>query len=397
MTKHKTIVALTLLCCAFFTWGFLTSINSILVPYAQVTFDLSITQSMWIQSVFYTSPLLVCLPTVTLIKSFGYRTALIISLSLISFGSMFAAFAFMVQMFIWLLLAIFVIACGVAMLQVIANPYIVSLGDASTAPQRLTFASTVNSLGTTVAPYMAAHLLFSEYENVDVLLYVCVSAAIALLALSIYVVKISEPSVKYAKDDITDKRGLFAHKHLVFGIIALFCYTGVETSIGSLLVSYLNTYADFTPASAAKMVTFYWGGAMLGRLLGSIIFSRINSRYVLVFNSIAAISIVSVVLLFPSRSAAYLLVSVGLLNSIMYPVIFSLAVRDLDSYTEKASGFLVMAGLGGATIPLLQTSLSSSVGLNNSFLIPIGCYLFILCYAMWLFKTKQSDLTLHQV
>lgn len=387
MSKSNSSIALALLCGVFFAWGFLTSINSILVPYAQQLFKLSMTQSMLIQSVFYTSPLLVCLPTVFVIKGTGYRKALMISLMLIVLGGLCAMFAFHTTWFALLLTAIFIIACGVAMLQVIANPYVVALGESHSAPQRLTFASTINSLGTTVAPYFTAHLLFSDntQPNMDVALYAGITGFMILLCLAIRAAKMPEPQAKLG-DQQTCK--LFDHRHLVFGIVAIFCYTGAETSIASLLVSYLSSYGGLQPSSAAQMVALYWGGAMIGRLIGTALFSTVNARLVLIINALTAVAVTAFVAVNPGVSSAYLLIAVGLLNSIMYPVIFSLAVDNLGSYTEKASGFLVMAGLGGATIPLLQTALSSAATLNVSFLLPAACYGFILLFATSLYRPE---------
>ncbi|WP_051901945.1 glucose/galactose MFS transporter, partial [Photobacterium sanctipauli] len=354
--KTKSITALSLLSCVFFFWGFLTAINTVLVPYAKEAFGLSITQSMLIQTVFFSSPLLVCLPTVRLIRRVGYKLALLSGLGAISIGALSIIPALYIESFLALLGAILVIASGVAMLQVIANPYVVAIGPVESASQRLTFASSINSLGTTVGPYIGAYALFSSSSfELPTVMYLAVASAIILVALAIATMNMDEPKVNQQPIEEESAGNILAHRHLVFGIVAIFCYTGAETSIGSFLVSYLTNYAGYPQMAAAKMVTLYWGGAMIGRIIGSLIFGKLNPRKILASNTVLAILVTLTAMLKPGSASAIALVALGLLNSIMYPVIFSLALAKVGHLKERASGMLVMAGAGGAIVPLIQT------------------------------------------
>ncbi|MGF1683764.1 sugar MFS transporter [Photobacterium minamisatsumaniensis] len=389
--KRKSITALFLLSCVFFFWGFLTALNTVLVPYAKETFDLSTTQSMLIQTVFYSSPLLICLPTVRLIRLVGYKHSLIGGLGFICIGALCVIPALYSESFLTLLGAILVIASGVAMLQVITNPYVVAIGPVESAPQRLTIASTINSLGTTASPYIGAYALFSSSSVLlSTIMYVSVASVIALTALAIAMIKMEEPKVRHEPVDGSENESIFKHRHLVFGIVAIFCYTGAETSVGSFLVSYLTSYAGYTQMGAAKMVTLYWGGAMVGRILGSLVFGKINPRKTLATNAILAIVVAVMAIVNPGTTSAMALVAMGLLNSIMYPVIFSLALAKVNHLKERASGLLVMAGVGGATIPLVQTYISDTTNMTSSFLIPAVCYLFILTYSIALYRPESK-------
>ncbi|PSW22155.1 glucose/galactose MFS transporter [Photobacterium sanctipauli] len=389
--KTKSITALSLLSCVFFFWGFLTAINTVLVPYAKEAFGLSITQSMLIQTVFFSSPLLVCLPTVRLIRRVGYKLALLSGLGAISIGALSIIPALYIESFLALLGAILVIASGVAMLQVIANPYVVAIGPVESASQRLTFASSINSLGTTVGPYIGAYALFSSSSfELPTVMYLAVASAIILVALAIATMNMDEPKVNQQPIEEESAGNILAHRHLVFGIVAIFCYTGAETSIGSFLVSYLTNYAGYPQMAAAKMVTLYWGGAMIGRIIGSLIFGKLNPRKILASNTVLAILVTLTAMLKPGSASAIALVALGLLNSIMYPVIFSLALAKVGHLKERASGMLVMAGAGGAIVPLIQTYISETTNMAHSFLIPAGCYLFILIYSALLYRPKAK-------
>jgi MFS transporter, FHS family, L-fucose permease len=389
--KSKSITALSLLGCVFFFWGFLTALNTVLVPFTKEAFGLSITQSMLIQTVFYSSPLLVCLPTVRLIRLVGYKRSLVGGLGLISIGALCVIPALYTESFLTLLGAILVIASGVAMLQVIANPYVVAIGPAESASQRLTIASTINSLGTTAGPYIGAYALFSSSSiGLPIVMYVSVASVIVLVALAITMIQMEEPKISQKPIGESQGESIFEHRHLVFGIVAIFCYTGAETSIGSFLVSYLTKYAGYTNIAAAKMVTIYWGGAMVGRIIGSLAFGKISPRKTLATNAIFAMVAIFMVIVNPGTATAMALVAMGLLNSIMYPVIFSLALAKVGNLKERASGMLVMAGVGGATIPLLQTYISDTTSMTRSFLVPAICYLFILIYSVVLYRPNSK-------
>lgn len=388
-SRKENPFALFLLSSVFFTWGFLTALNSVLIPHLQEVFELSYTQSMLIQVVFSSSPLFICLPTAKLMNVIGYKKTLIAGLGLVIAGTL--AFFPATEAFSYplVLLAVMITALGVAALQVVANPYVAALGDSKSASVRLTMTSGINSLGTTVAPYVGALMLFSASsltaEAQAALVqapYLLAAGFVLLLALTIKLAPLPEPLVASESRNEKATVSLRQHRHLLLGIIAIFCYTGAEVSTGTFLMSYLSDMqlGGYDRVTAGKLVSFYWGGAMVGRLLGSILFRYLRARKALLFNVGMALFLLSFAIGFPGRSGGWALIALGLCNSIMYPVIFSLAVANLGNNTAKASGVLVMAGVGGAVVPLLQALIADQSGLVTSLMVPVGCYLMILFY-----------------
>ena len=382
--------ALALLSFVFFSWGFLSSLNSVLIPHLQQVFNLSYTQSMLIQAVFSSSPLLVSMPVATMMKTAGYKNALIMGLMLVVLGTLIFYPATVAFSFPVVLVAVFVTALGVAALQVVANPFVAYLGDSKTASARLTMTSGINSLGTTVAPYLGAVVLFSATglsarEQAALIQgpYLISALLIATLAIVIKATHLPEPP-KIAEQAKTGALPAWRYRHLLLGLFAIFCYTGAEVGIGSFLVGYLSdaSLGGLDRATAGKMVTFYWGGAMAGRLAGSVLFRYLNARKVMATNAMMAMTFVVLAIVLPGKTGGWFLIAVGLCNSIMYPVIFSLALEKLGDSTAQASGLLVMAGVGGAVLPMVQALVADQFGLSASLLIPAVSYAAIFSYGI---------------
>ncbi|MGI9281224.1 MAG: sugar MFS transporter [Endozoicomonas sp.] len=390
ITRPGSRIALGLLCTVFFTWGFLTSLNSILIPHLQNAFELSYTESMLIQVVFSSAPVIISLPSALLIQRIGYRKTLIYGLLLVAMGA--AAFYPATEIFSFplVLLAVLIIALGVGVLQVAANPYVAKLGNPETVSSRLTMASGINSLGTTVAPYIGAVFLLSatglgskELATLVQGPYLYTALSVLILAAVLMVSKIPEPApVVRACQSGSITPPVWKHRNLMLGLVAIFAYCGAEVSVGNFLVGYLSDpgLGGYERSVAGKMVALYWGGAMVGRLLGGFIFQVIEARKVLILNAVLASVLIFVAILLPGNMGGWALLAVGLCNSIMYPVIFTLSIKNLGERTEQASGLLIMAGIGGAIIPLLQALVADNGSLLFSLVIPVFCYGYIVSF-----------------
>jgi FHS family L-fucose permease-like MFS transporter len=307
------------------------------------------------------------------------------------------------------LAAFFVLASGITLLQVAANPYVTLLGDPATASSRLTLTQAFNALGTTIAPYLGAVFILAtavktsaELAQLDAGQLAAYQSAQAsavqqpylLLAAALFVVAGVFAAIKLPTiTDQTDPQPLLGasppsqssawqYRHLVLGAVAIFVYVGGEVAIGSFLVSFLTdpNLAALTEQNAAKYVAFYWGGAMVGRFLGSVIMQAIPARKVLAFNALTAALLVLVTMLGRGDWVMWTILAVGLFNSIMFPTIFSLALTGLGQHTGQGSGILCAAIVGGAIIPLLQGLFADHIGLQQAFFIPILCYLYIAYY-----------------
>ncbi|MDE1238194.1 MFS transporter [Vibrio aestuarianus] len=388
-SRRQIVVTCSLLCCVFFSWGFLTALNSILIPYLQQVFALSYTQSMYIQVIFSASPLLVSLPAANLINSIGYKKALLAGLLLVAMGALLFIPATESVSFGFILFAVAILASGVGAIQVVANPYIAHVGESSKTASRLSMAQGVNSLGTTIAPYLGSVLLFSATATepgaqirLVQLPYVGVAVALLLLCVIIFFSEMAEPKHEASKTAVS-ANSLWQYRQLMFGVVAIFCYTGAETSIAAFLVSYLRNpaIANVDVELAGKLVALYWAGAMIGRLSGSALFLRYNARILLIGCAVTALFFLGIAMIELSYLGAIALIMIGLCHSIMYPVIFSLAVFGVED-KAAASGVLVMAGVGGAVLPLIQAIVADNFGLASSLFVPAVSYVYILFYSL---------------
>ena len=384
--------ALTSLTTLFFMWGFITCLNDILIPHLKGVFDLSYSQAMLVQFCFFGAYFLVSVPSGYLIKRVGYQKGIVLGLVIAAIGcALFypAAAVFSYPVFLF---ALFVLASGVTLLQVSANPYVSNLGPVKTASARLNLTQAFNSLGTTVAPFFGALLILdqasqalSAAESADAvkLPYLLLASALLVLAAIFAWLKLPDLQEQSNSDPLSvADSSVWQHRHLVLGVGAIFLYVGAEVAIGSFLVSFLSleTIAGLSEHQAAHYIAYYWGGAMVGRFIGAGLLHKIDAGKMLAFNAIMAVSLLVVTLLASGALAMWAILLVGLCNSIMFPTIFSLAINQLKQHTSQGSGLLCLAIVGGAIVPLLQGVLADQLGVQLSFALPVICYLYIAYY-----------------
>lgn len=398
-TSHFVLGTLTSL---FFMWGFITAMNDVLIPHLKSLFELSFTKAMLVQSCFFGAYFLVSIPGGRLVSKVGYQKGIGIGLITAAVGCvMFIPSAYMEQYWMFLT-ALFVLASGVTILQVAANPLVTVMGDPETASSRLTMTQAFNSLGTTVAPIIGGYLLFSATHGessapveASSVIAPYLSMAGILVVMAIVMIKVSLP--KPSKDDVDlpteADQTVLKHRHLALGVIGIFVYVGAEVSIGSFLVNYFvsENVMGMTEGQAANYIAYYWGGAMVGRFIGAVLMQKVSPGKLLAFNS--ALSCLLIILSVSSSGslAMWSILAVGLCNSIMFPTIFSLALKGLGKQTANGSGMLCLAIVGGAIIPLLQGVVADTIGLQISFLLPMLCYLYIAYYGLIGSKPVESQ------
>lgn len=394
--------ALTSLTSLFFMWGFITCLNDILIPHLKGVFDLSYSQAMLVQFCFFGAYFIVSLPAGAIVKKLGYQKGIVLGLVIAAMGCLGFYPAASMHSYPVFLMALFVLASGITLLQVSANPYVSMLGDAKTASSRLTMTQAFNALGTTVAPFFGALLILNQAaESMSVqasaeavqMPYVFLAAMLLVLAAIFAWLKLPNLSASEdveQNDSSKDNGSAWQYNHLVLGAIGIFVYVGAEVSIGSFLVSFFAdpSIAGLEESEAAKYIAYYWGGAMVGRFIGAAVMQKISGGKVLCFNSIFAVILIIVTTLSSGTVAMTAIILVGLCNSIMFPTIFSLAINGLGKHTSQGSGILCLAIVGGAIIPLIQGFLADSIGIQLSFLLPIVCYLFIAYYGLSGSKVK---------
>jgi len=392
------LISLTTL---FFMWGFITCLNDILIPYLKGAFNLTFTQAMLIQFCFFSAYFVVSLPAGMVVSRIGYQKGIVLGLGIACLGCVLFFPAAASQVYGIFLLALFVLASGITILQVSANPYVTALGDPKTASSRLTMTQAFNSLGTTVAPFFGSYLMYgatgehsmatASASDVQVP-YLILAAALLLLALVFLFLKLPTLNHTSASTGIF-KGGAWQHKHLVLGAVGIFMYVGAEVAIGSMLVNYLASpsVANLTEAKASKLLAYYWGGAMVGRFIGALVMQKVSGGLVLAFNAFFAIVLILISISTTGDMALYSVLAVGLFNSIMFPTIFSLALQQLGKDTPQGSGILCLAIVGGAIVPLLQGMLADSIGVTLSFLLPASCYLYIAYYGLVGSRVSQTN------
>jgi len=388
----------------FFMWGFLTSLNDILVPHLKSIFDLSYTRAMLVQFAFFSAYFLFSVPWSKAVNIIGYQRSMVAGLLTMTVGSFLFIPAASSASYPLFLTALVILACGITGLQVAANPYVVVLGKPKTASSRLDLTQAFNSLGTTIGPKIGGLLILSAaplaLEQLRQLApqalqayrvqtaatvkmpYTVISVALLLLAVLIGASKLPKIESAHAAQKSDDT--IWKHPNLTLAALGIFAYVGAEVSIGSFLVNYfgLPEVRGLSAKTAAGFVSFYWGGAMIGRFLGAGILRRVKAGYALAFCAIAAGTLVTVSMLVDGHAAMWTILAVGLFNSIMFPTIFSLGEAELGTLTGSGSGLLNMAIVGGAIVPLLVGAMADRVGLHHAFVIPVLCYLYILYYGL---------------
>ncbi|WDE06274.1 sugar MFS transporter [Thalassomonas viridans] len=401
--------ALVSLTSLFFIWGFLTSLNDILIPHLKNVFSLSYTQAMLIQFCFFGAYFIVSLPAGRLVRLIGYQKGIVTGLIIAGVGCLAFYPAASLASYPVFLGALFIMASGITILQVSANPYVTALGSSETASGRLTMTQAFNSLGTTVAPLFGAVLILTaattgleqlseaqfKAQEAQAVQTPYLMLAFSLLLLAFVFSRLKLPVIaSHQQEAAQDKNrpGIWSHRHLMLGAVAIFVYVGAEVSIGSFLINFLgeDNIAGMEEAEAAALIAYYWGGAMVGRFIGAIIMQKVPAGKLLAVNALLATAMVAVAMTLTGNIAMYAILLVGLFNSIMFPTIFSLALTGLKHHTSQGSGILCLAIVGGAIVPLFQGMLADSIGIQLSFILPLLCYLYIGYYGLAGSKPKPG-------
>ncbi len=406
-------LAMAMVTTLFFMWGFLTALNDILVPHLKSIFDLTYAEVMLIQFSFFSAYFVFAIPSGKVVEWIGYKRTIVAGLATMGLGAFLFIPAASAPSFPLFLTALIVLAAGITSLQVAANPYVAVLGPPETASSRLNLTQAFNSLGTTIAPYLGSLLILSSaplampevrrlpvselqayrLQQASSVKLPYLGLAIALIALALVIAKFRLPTIAAESFPVPGERtlSLWKQRNLVLGAIAIFVYVGAEVSIGSFLVSYMSQpyVANISVKLAARYVSFYWGGAMIGRFIGSGLLQKVRTGTLLGAFAIIASLLVSVSILSTGHAAMWSILAVGLFNSIMFPSIFTLGIDGLGPLTGEGSGVLVCAIVGGAVIPELQGILADHIGIHHAFFIPVICYLYIMYFAFWGSQRRQ--------
>ena len=410
--------AMAMVTTLFFMWGFLTSLNDILVPHLKSIFDLNYTRVMFINLAFFGSYFVFAIPAGKLIEMIGYKRTMVVGLLIMAAGALLFVPAANGPSYALFLGALIVLAAGVTALQVAANPYVTVLGPARTASSRLNLTQAFNSLGTTVAPWVGGKLILAaapmtaaalmRLSAPDLLAYRVheassvkvpyIGIALALTVLALAIAMFNLPKIEATREfrpmGETDAaaRDLWKQRQLVLGAIGIFVYVGAEVAIGSFLINYFGQpeIGNMATQAAAGLVSVYWFCAMVGRFIGAAVLRKLPTRAVLGTVAVIAGLLVITSMLSTGWLAMGTIIAVGLFNSVMFPNIFSLGIEGLGPLTGKGSGLLVMAIVGGAIIPVAEGALADRIGIHHAFILPVLCYIYIAYYGYFGSVPKQD-------
>ncbi|RTI71110.1 sugar MFS transporter [Campylobacter jejuni] len=392
--------ALAALTALFFAMGFITVLNDILIPHLKAIFNLNHFESALVQFCFFGAYFVTGGIFGKLLEKVGYPIGVVLGFVLTAIGCVLFYLAASMASYPIFLGAFFILASGVVLLQTAGNPFVTLLAPGKEATA-LTLVQAFNSLGTTLGPIFGAAFILSdtvkyaskleEAQSVQIP-YLGIAGILILLAIVTYLLRL--PDARQMVEKIIDKKNhnnkgsVFEYPHFVLGVAAIFFYVGAEVSIGSFLILTMEKFANIQEITAAKYIVYYWGGAMIGRFIGSFVMTKLAPNKCLVFNSIVNICLIIMAILIGGKIAMVALLAIGLFNSIMFPTIFSLATKKLGKFTSRASGLISMAIVGGALIPPVQGLVADYFDLLISYLVPLLCYFYILFFAIKGYRVK---------
>lgn len=390
--------ALISLAVLYFMMGFITVMNDSLVPFFKAGFTLSYSQSSLVQFYFFLTYAVVSIPAGKVVERIGYKNGMVYGFVIASFGAFLFYPASAYHQYALFLAALFVLAIGIVLLQVAANPYITVLGSPKTAASRLTLIQGIGSLGTTLAPIFGAHFILSKLSESNsssdavVKPYMFIALTLLVIGISVYLLKLPRIGTSTIVDSsITPKGSIFRYRNLNLGIIAIFAYVGAEVSIGTFLTNYIADKLSVTDSAANFYLSYYWGGMLVGRFIGAAVLKYVKPSTLLAI--LAAISLTLILVSTNSEGmlSVWSMVAIGLCNSVMFAVIFSLSVKGLGNYTTQASGLLSSAIVGGAIISYSQGLLKDHYTWGIAFLVPVACYLYLVFYGLKGYQSRLAD------
>jgi FHS family L-fucose permease-like MFS transporter len=390
----------------FFIFGGITSLNDVIIPKLKELFTLNYTQAMLIQFCFFTAYLVIGIPGAQLVKKIGYMRGAVAGLLTMMVGCLLFIPASRTATYGLFLFALFILASGVVVVQVVSNPLISLLGPPRTVHSRLTFAQAFNSLGTTIFPPIGSAIILGGLAAVSasqlsglaldqyrtdetraiVNTYIGLAIALAVIAAVVWAFRNKLPGEKHDHSPPLAGFSLLKRTRFGFGALCIFLYVGGEVSIGSLIVNYLmqQDVLATTPGAAGKMVAFYWGGAMVGRFIGSYFLRILSPGKILATLATGAILLILISANTTGTTSAYSLLAIGLMNSIMFPTIFSLACEKLGPRAADGSGIINIAIFGGAVVPVMTGFLADKSGsLHFALLLPALCYAVICAFGIY--------------
>jgi MFS transporter, FHS family, L-fucose permease len=395
-------LAVSLIISLFFLWGLAHNMNPILIPHLKKACQLSDLQSAFIDSAFYIGYFVMALPAGYIMKRVGYKGGILIGLVLFALGAFLFYPAAIIREYSIFLAALFIIASGLTFLETAANPYITVLGEPATAVQRLNFAQSFNGLAATLAPFIGGLFILSGNELSDEqknamsperlgayldieaatvkIPYLIIGLVVLLVAIIIYRTKLPDIIESEEREHKTG-HSIWKEKNLLLSVMAQFFYVGAQVCVGSFFIRFAGFVAGIRERDAAMFLSAALLGFMVGRFFGTFLMKYISPARLLLLYGVINILLLIVAINTTGVFAVYCLVGVEFFMSIMFPTIFSLGIRGLGNKTKEGSSLLIMSIVGGAILPVIMGRVSDVSNIQNSYIVPCLCFIFIVYFA----------------
>ena len=418
LTERRYLVPFILVTSLFFLWAIGVNLNDILIPHLKKAFSLTDLQSSLIQSAFFGGYFMAALPAGWLMQRIGYKRGILAGLLICASGALLFVPAASVRVYGFFLFALFVMACGQCFLEVAANPYVTILGQPQNSERRLNFAQSFNSVGAVVTPVLGAAFILSGIEHTPAefaamnpaqlsayrgseadmvkIPYLVISGIFLFVAVLIYLSHLPEVRETSRSDEPSTARlsGVWAHAHLVRGVVAQFFYVGAQVGVASFIIRFAERQIPGTHEKvAAHYLQLHMLGFMIGRFAGSAIMKKISAPRLLSVFAGSSLFCLLLVSLATGRVPVWAVVLVGFFHSIMFPTIFALSLKDLGSYTKLGSSLLVMSIIGGAIVPALMGWISDATNIQRAFIVPLVCHAYILYFALFGYRSEARAVT----
>ena len=410
---RKNQFAVVLIISLFFLWGFALNLNPILIPHLKKACQLSDTQSAFIDSASYIAYFLLAIPAGKFMKKFGYKGGIVLGLLLFATGAFLFYPAAVTRSYVFFLIALFIIASGLAFLETAANPYITVLGDEKGATQRLNFAQSFNGLASTLAPFLGGMFILSgqtldakaeaamspeqlnaylNHEASSVKIPFLIIGAVVLLV-AVFLIRTPLPEIEDREGDSDSSGSLLKEKNLMLGVTAQFFYVGAQVCVASFFIRFSAQVAGIAEKSAAMYLSGALLGFMAGRFIGTFLMQYISPSKLLAIYSVINIVLIFAAVTTNGMTAVYALLGVEFFMSIMFPTIFSLSIRGLGSRMKEGSSLVIMAIVGGAVFPVIMGKVSDMTNIHTAYIVPAACFAVVLYFALTNLKVKKIKLT----
>lgn len=391
--KNAYLFPLILVTSLFFLWGLAYGLLDVLNKHFQESLNITKTRSTLLQAAYFGAYFLVALPAGIFMNRFGYKKGIIAGLLLYAAGAFMFYPSAQQSSFNLFLVSLFILASGLACLETAANPYVTVLGKPETSEFRLNLSQCFNGVGSFIGPIIAANLFFgSESGNLDSVQFVYIAIGIIVLLIAGFFVRTPLPEIKESElvsETIQDKKPLFKHSHFVNAVIAQFFYVAAQVGIAALFINYCTEASnEIDNAKASYLLSISLFIFTVGRFAGTALMRKISPHTLLLLYSIINILLCIAVITFKGWLSVYALMAIFFFESIMFPTIFALGVKDLGHHTKQGSSFIIMSIVGGAIMPFVMGSLAEKAT-ANAYIVPLICFVVVAWFGWRGYKIKS--------